>query len=333
LTTQIPATKSQAEAHVVVIISDPASSRVVSTVSELPHTLHTEAKVFCQGKYNERSYIPVHETMKLVAFTTTAVCCLLLVHADAKDTNDDRQLGWFNLDQREGQAPNPVLPESAKDSTQDEDEAFWPRMLGESMDSLTSPPTPNPSPAPSPGPSPAPSPPPSGMMCTVDLEMTCQTEDDDTKCTELEGEEQLECTCAECVRELRFTYTANLCDQDFEGCVDQPGPDDSSILVIANAEAPSQILYNGPVSIGDEVVVGSRDGSCIPDNKLLVAVSPLTEDDVTQMSTIDSSCDGRELSLMKSYGALDFTGYSCDESDVHNCYEDVVYNLTVCNVG
>jgi hypothetical protein len=52
---------------------------------------------------------------------------------------------------------------------------------------------------------------------------------------------------------------------------------------------------------------------------LLVAVSPLTEDDVTQMSTIDSSCDGSDLSLMESYGALNFTGYSCDKSDVHNC--------------
>jgi hypothetical protein len=103
---------------------------VVSTVSERPHTLHTEVKVACQGNSNEISYIRVHETtvklIKLVAFTT-AVCCLLLVHADAKDPNDDRQLGWFNLfnlDQREGQAPNPVIPESAKDSTQDKDEAF-----------------------------------------------------------------------------------------------------------------------------------------------------------------------------------------------------------------
>jgi hypothetical protein len=56
--------------------------------------------------------------------------------------------------------------------------------------------------------------------------------------------------------------------------------------------------------------------------------------DVTQAVVMNATCDGeRDLVLLEEYGAFQFTGYSCDETDIHNCVVDVVYELEVCNAG
>ena len=169
----------------------------------------------------------------------------------------------------------------------------------------------------------------------VDVTLTCVTEVGEKDCSELEGEDQLQCTCEECVHEVRFRYTASTCDEGFESCVDQPGPDATSTLIAFKSDDLNDILFTDTVSVGDDVVVSRADGSCLPDSiGIQVVSSSAGETVVTQSSVIDSSCDGAGLSLKESYGALDFTGYSCkNETDAHNCFTDVTYNIAGCHAG
>eukprot|EP00339_Tiarina_fusa_P025569 CAMPEP_0117077738 /NCGR_PEP_ID=MMETSP0472-20121206/54796_1 /TAXON_ID=693140 ORGANISM="Tiarina fusus, Strain LIS" /NCGR_SAMPLE_ID=MMETSP0472 /ASSEMBLY_ACC=CAM_ASM_000603 /LENGTH=1142 /DNA_ID=CAMNT_0004804163 /DNA_START=45 /DNA_END=3473 /DNA_ORIENTATION=- len=189
-----------------------------------------------------------------------------------------------------------------------------------------------PSAAPSAAPSPAPSAAPTGL-CEIDLTLTCEAQDGfDTNCQLLRGEEDLTCSCPECVRELILIYTADPCDPVSETCMDTPGPSGTAFLVITASDDEDVIFFSGDVAEGDEVVVGD-DNACLPDS-VKATVRPSSDSEgAIQMVTLDTSCDGRGLFLLQGYGALDFIGYTCEEDDVHNCFIDVLYNITSCNVG
>jgi len=42
-----------------------------------------------------------------------------------------------------------------------------------------------------------------------------------------------------------------------------------------------------------------------------------------QSFQIDTSCTGRNLLLKEPYGSIEFNGYSCNQMDVHNCYQEI----------
>jgi hypothetical protein len=141
----------------------------------------------------------------------------------------------------------------------------------------------------------------------------------------------LTCTCLECVREMVFTYTANPCSEGGPACTDTPGPTDTAQLVIRSGDNLEDELFSGMVTVNDEVTIGTGE-FCLPQS-IEVTVMDVNMTIVLQATTMDTSCDGRGLYLLNSYGALDFNGYSCDENDVHNCFIDVLYNMTACNIG
>ena len=72
-------------------------------------------------------------------------------------------------------------------------------------------------------------------------------------------------------------------------------------------------MGNGVTCLDDEIVCSTSSGA--PD------------------FTIDSSCDGRGLELLDTIGPLEFIGYTCSDTDVHNCFIDVLYCIEPCNTG
>merc|ERR1712238_78064 len=65
-----------------------------------------------------------------------------------------------------------------------------------------------------------------------------------------------------------------------------------------------------------------------------VTISERSGGPVTQTFEIDSTCDGGNgMVLSTAYGALQSTGYSCDDTDTHNCIQEVSYGVNVCNTG
>lgn len=150
-------------------------------------------------------------------------------------------------------------------------------------------------------------------------------------CTDIPGEEQFECTCPDCVRELVLTYTGTSCVADeVETCTQFGTNPATATIMIGDALNANETFFEGIVAIGDSITI--EDPDCLPDS--LVATVGVPDGAITQAVVIDSTCDGgRGLVLLEEYGAFQSTGYSCDETDMHNCVAEVVYELEVCNVG
>lgn len=193
-----------------------------------------------------------------------------------------------------------------------------------------------PSSSPSAAPSQSPSTPQPTGVCDIDLTLTCQTVEDDVDCLELTGEQTPQCSCPECVRTLKFQYKASSCD-GASNCIDEDGgPDFAATLVITPANVGSEILFTGEVVVGTEVTVtpsSSDPTACIPDS-LDVFVLSRADGTLKQTSTIKTTCGARsDLYLLQAYGAIQFTGYSCDQTDVHDCFVAVDHEIEVCNIG
>lgn len=198
-------------------------------------------------------------------------------------------------------------------------------------------PSPEPTPEPSPEPSPSPSEPPTGD-CSIDTCLNCTTVMDGIEigCEAIVTEEQPVCTCPECVRNLQFVYTGKSCppNQLATGKCSDSGPNPFVAgYRITNSLDATEVLATGQAQQGDTITVDAVGlTACIPDT-LAVTISVPTGA-VTQTFTIDVSCDGgRGLILTEDYGAFESYGYSCSESDVHNCIQAVSYGLKVCNTG
>jgi len=166
--------------------------------------------------------------------------------------------------------------------------------------------------------------------------MNCTTVFDGAEipCDEIPQEEKPVCACPECVRTLSFKYTGKSCSPELLNsgkCTDSgPNPFIAGYR-ITNALDQTEVLATGTVQQNDDIVFDAVTG-CIPDT-LAVTISVPTGG-VTQTFTIDSSCDGgRGLILIEDYGAFEAIGYSCSETDTHNCFQKVSYGLKVCNDG
>jgi hypothetical protein len=170
-------------------------------------------------------------------------------------------------------------------------------------------------------------------VCDVNLSLSCVTLDSQTNCLNISGEEALECQCSECAKNLIFVYMAQSCD-DFDGppelCVDNLAPTSPARLIITD-ESRADVFFDAVAEVGDNIKI-SNGGECLPDS-ITIAVLPLEDTGVVlQTLTLDTTCDGRDLlTLLNSYGSLDFVGYSCGDLDVHNCFVDVAYLVSTCN--
>jgi len=154
-------------------------------------------------------------------------------------------------------------------------------------------------------------------------------------CEDIPQEDKPVCECAECVREVVFKYTGLGCSSEFASsgkCSDRgPNPFIAGYR-ITDCEDPTIVLATGEAQQDDYVTIGAADGTCLP-ACLDVALSVNTGA-VTQNFEIDSECGGKQgLILTSDYGAFESIGYSCSESDTHNCMQDVNYGLKVCNTG
>ena len=98
-----------------------------------------------------------------------------------------------------------------------EDGSFWDRYL-QDVGSLT--------PAPTPG-------------CDLTINFNCTDCETGDSCEDIPSEENLICTCPDCVRELIFTYTGAGCSGNEAMCTDNvpaPHPECARITICDNAD-------------------------------------------------------------------------------------------------
>jgi hypothetical protein len=151
-------------------------------------------------------------------------------------------------------------------------------------------------------------------VCDIFLEMDCNVKGEDRACKDLVGEQSVECICEECPSEIMFRYT---------------GTAPATLTIAGDGNEISEESV-GP---GDDVVVKLPDGTCLPDQLTIAITDPVSGAEL-EMVSVDSSCDG-EITLLDSFGSVDFVGYTCSEepSAPHNCFIDVEYSYVATNTG
>lgn len=161
-------------------------------------------------------------------------------------------------------------------------------------------------------------------------------DNDEVECEEIVAEDQPICECENCVREVQFQYTGLTCSPEFSAtgrCTDfGPNPFVAGYR-ITNCVDFTRVFKSGQVRQGDYITIGAPNGGCLP--ACMNVVISVPTGDLTQTFEIDSSCDGdaRGLILVNDYGSFESIGYSCSETDTHNCIQGVKYGLKVCNTG
>ena len=179
------------------------------------------------------------------------------------------------------------------------------------------------------------------IPCLPDVTLVCQGVDnedgdfEDVDCEEIEGEKELQCSCDECARELRFRYTAGECTteaSDNFACVDNdlPIPLEGARVVV---QSGTLILFDENVNSGEDAVV-TDNGECLPEEFVVTILEPGTSV-LKQTVNVDTRCDSRSsgIILLDSLGSLDFSGYTCESDDIHNCFVDVDFKACAENEG
>jgi hypothetical protein len=194
-----------------------------------------------------------------------------------------------------------------------EDGTFWNRYL-QDVDSF-------PTPAPTTG------------TCDVTFEFDCTHVPTGIPCVDIPNEDQPKCTCPECVREVIFTYTGTGCTGNELECtdfVDAPHPSPARVTICAGEDG-TLCPFEGSVAIGETITISSTE--CLPAS--MVATVASGPGLLLQTVAVDTACvTGSDSVVLKdTYGAFQFVGYSCDESNTHICIEEVTYDLEVCNIG
>lgn len=156
--------------------------------------------------------------------------------------------------------------------------------------------------------------------------MTCTTLDG-IDCSELSGEQMVQCRCDDaCPQELIYRYTTASCSPGLSDCID-------SALNGATAElsiTSNGITYfSGRVQADDNIII-ERNGECLP-STFETTVST-TDGEVSQSVLIDSSCSVGPT-LLDTFGAFEFAGYTCGDGIPHICYIDVEYEIVTRAVG
>ena len=165
--------------------------------------------------------------------------------------------------------------------------------------------------------------------CNLKVDLKCTATGDDgykgNDCKSIALEENLQCRCSPCAQELRFRYTSAPCpSSDSAGfsckSVTKMNPMDGARVLVRRGFTD---VYDGEVKTGQDVII--KSGDCVPDNLVFFVMHPGTSI-VTQKFSLDTRCSrANGIRLLNSYGAFQFSGYSCgdDDSEKHNCYVGV----------
>ena len=167
--------------------------------------------------------------------------------------------------------------------------------------------------------------------CALNVTLNCTGVDTGflgKNCSDITRETRTRCTCATCARELRFRYTAKQCGRNVAGSgisctnVTNSPPADRARIVFKRGLAD---LFEATVD-DNEDAIWSNQGNCLPDDFDVFIMRPGTNI-VTQTLSINSRCSTPSFGqvLLNDFGALRFSGYTCELNDVHNCFERVAY--------
>lgn len=159
---------------------------------------------------------------------------------------------------------------------------------------------------------------------------------EDITCDELLAETQPSCSCEDCVRELQFKYTGKSCSSSALAsgkCTDSSPNPFVAEYTVTGCDGDTEVYGRGEAEQGQTVKIGAPAGVCLPEC-MSVAIA-VASGLVTQIFEIDSTCDSEErgLVLVSDYGAFQSIGYTCSETDTHNCMQDVNYDFKICNTG
>ena len=157
-------------------------------------------------------------------------------------------------------------------------------------------------------------------------------------CQQIPGESSSSCSCPNgCARELRFRYIAQPCLASTAGfsCRDVTGvlPQDAARIVIQRLDSLVTIYDNPRVARGEEIMF-SNNNACLPAS-FTVQIMLVGTSQVMQTLTIAPNCGPGSpgIRLLGPYGAVRFTGYTCNASNVHNCFVDIEHSACVKNDG
>lgn len=176
--------------------------------------------------------------------------------------------------------------------------------------------------------------PASSFLCSTEVSLDCTYADDSgvIACSALPVIDEPYCLCSECAQELVFTFTGKECSASDLDCIDIPSntTGDSTLrFSICNSDI---ILYETMTTVGETISLSPTTLECLPECVEVNILEPISGD-LTQTFTINSSCNNRDLLLKDSLGALDFVGYTCESGEPKNCFQEVEYTVSACNLG
>lgn len=151
-------------------------------------------------------------------------------------------------------------------------------------------------------------------------------------CRAITRETAARCRCGNCARELRLRYTGNMCGKNMPGfsCNNVTTPAATAGAIARYGS--TNIAEIEKIELGEDFIIKSGN-KCLPE-AFTVFVTSYGTSMVTQTFTITTGCSGTQgLSMLSSYGAFDFVGYSCNEQNVHNCFLEVEQEVCVDNGG
>jgi hypothetical protein len=181
--------------------------------------------------------------------------------------------------------------------------------------------------------------------CNLGVEAKCEGVGDLARnlkgvdCRFFNRELETTCRCAAGARELRFRYTGKRCAPNVAGsgftCEDLASPDlaDTANFIFRIGET-TLYTQNG-VKLGEDVVF-TNSNEVLPNSFTILVVQPGTSQVVQRIqlaTNCASSASGTVARLLRDYGSLSFSGYSCNNNRIHNCYVEVDYTVCAENDG
>ena len=169
------------------------------------------------------------------------------------------------------------------------------------------------------------------VSCSIELNLTCVEESSGLPCDEIPVISNPQCECPEgCSTELEFRFTGNACvDDPTYDCSTQGTIDtDGGTVVVATDPTFQNVLFNQAVTTGTPISVANP--SCVPDD-LYINVTFTAGSQSIVLRTACSS--GAGLPLAQPVGALDFVGFTCDNTLEIDCFSNVVLDTCAINQG
>ena len=182
--------------------------------------------------------------------------------------------------------------------------------------------------------------------CKLGVELDCVGAGDQARdlkgvdCRFFNRELETTCRCAAGARELRFRYTAKRCAPNVPGsgftCEDLASPDLAYSADFVFRIGETTLYTQNGVKIGEDVIF-TNNNEVLPNTFTILVVQPGTSQ-VVQRIQITTNCasstySGTVARLLRDYGSLNFSGYSCNRNRIHNCYVDVKYTVCAENDG